>query len=107
MTSPLPSGAPMALGAVVDQLWARYAPVLDERIQALAEFHDQLERGGAPDQQAAAAVAHLLAGSLGSFGRAGSSEAAALESLLRQPRRLTPDEVAPYVRALAAAVGPA
>jgi hypothetical protein len=73
------------LDAVLAQLWAGFAPLARSRVEVVATYAAGLTTGqDDPDLRAdAATAAHKLAGALGSYGRDGSDEAAALELLLR------------------------
>lgn len=88
------------LDAVLAQLWAGFVPLARSRVEALERWlaaydagHDDVDL-----RAAAAAAAHKLAGALGSYGRAGSDDASALEVLLRGP--VTAAQARPYVVAL-------
>ncbi len=73
------------LDAVLDAMWAGFAPLARSRVDVIAAYAVTLPAG--PDDPGlraeAASAAHKLAGALGSYGRDGSDDAAALELLLQ------------------------
>lgn len=92
------------LDAVLAQMWAGFAPLARARVDAVELWLATYDAGrDDTDLRAdAASAAHKLAGALGSYGRAGSDDASALEVLLRGP--VTPEDVRPHVVALRKAV---
>ena len=71
----------MSLDDEIAAIWRRSLPAVRERL-ALVDAAAASPADATKRAQAAAA-AHKLAGSLGSFGKPGSAEAAALEAELR------------------------
>ena len=93
------------LDAVLAQMWAGFAPLARSRVEVVELWLATYDAGRDDDdlRAAAASAAHKLAGALGSYGRAGSDDASALEVLLRGP--VTPADVRAHVLALRCAVG--
>jgi hypothetical protein len=92
------------LDAVLAQMWAGFAPLARSRVEVVERWLATYDGGRDDDdlRAAAASAAHKLAGALGSYGRAGSDDASALEVLLRGP--VAPDDVRAHVLALRCAV---
>lgn len=86
--------------AFLDQMWARFAHLADERVAALEAYVAAARAGTQTEDQRAAAesAAHKLVGALGSYHRPGSDEAARAERLLIDRGAL--DELAPLVQRL-------
>jgi HPt (histidine-containing phosphotransfer) domain-containing protein len=74
------SGAPAKanLNQALDQLWVRFLPEIEERVNVLAAAAASLGQGklGTPEREAAHAAAHKLAGVLGTFGLVRGTELA-------------------------------
>lgn len=70
--------------AIIERMWRRYAGVAEQRVTVLEDVAEALATGTANEQQRreAAAAAHKLSGSLGTYGRPGSDEARTLEQLI-------------------------
>jgi HPt (histidine-containing phosphotransfer) domain-containing protein len=66
------------LNQVLDQLWVRFLPEIEERVNVIAAAAACLQRGklDATEREAAHAAAHKLAGVLGTFGLARGTELA-------------------------------
>jgi HPt (histidine-containing phosphotransfer) domain-containing protein len=66
------------LNQVLDQLWVRFLPEIEERVSVLAAAVASLQQGklDATEREAAHAAAHKLAGVLGTFGLARGTELA-------------------------------
>ena len=66
------------LNQVLDQLWVRFLPEIEERVNVLAAAAASLQRGklDATEREAAHSAAHKLAGVLGTFGLARGTELA-------------------------------
>ena len=77
------------LDAVLAQLWTGFAGLAATRVEVVEAYATALDAGrDDPDlREAAAGAAHMLAGALGSYGRQGSGDAAALEVVLRDAAR--------------------
>jgi HPt (histidine-containing phosphotransfer) domain-containing protein len=77
-----------ALAAALDRMWTRFRPEMIERVVSLEAAAAAFAAGSLtpPQQRSAAAVAHKLAGVLGTFGLAqGTALARELESLYSSP----------------------
>lgn len=93
------------LAAVLDRMWAGFAPLARSRVEVVAAYAAGLTTSGADDpalRAEAAAAAHKLAGALGSYGRDGSDDAAALELLLQGTALPDADQLAVHLAALRA-----
>lgn len=68
----------------LDQMWARYAYLADERVATMEAFLNAARDGSQTEEMRAVAqsAAHNLVGALGSYHRPGSAEAAQAERLL-------------------------
>ena len=93
MTAPDPQTA-----ALLAQMWERFRPLAQERLAALDRLVTALPAPSDDVRADAAAAAHKLAGSLGTYGRAGSDDARSLELLLKRGGDLA--EVPALVRRL-------
>lgn len=100
------TGGPPDLGLAVARMWALYAPAAVARVAVLRTYAGRLAAGtaGTQDRSAAAWAAHQLAGSLTTFGRPGSAEAAAVEVLLDGRGPVTAEDLQPYLSRLEQAV---
>lgn len=70
---------PQSNQALIAELWARFAPVIEERLTAIESLVSTVESGQSPsaDQITEARYAsHNLAGSLGSYGKPVGSDVA-------------------------------
>jgi HPt (histidine-containing phosphotransfer) domain-containing protein len=77
-----------ALSQALDGLWAKFLPLIEERVALLGSAAAAFAAGRLPAEevQAAGAAAHKLAGVLGSFGLArGTALARELETLYLSP----------------------
>lgn len=70
--------------AFLDQMWARFAHLADERVAAMEAYVSAAHSGSQTEEQRASAesAAHKLVGALSSYQRPGSDEAARAERLL-------------------------
>ncbi len=88
-----------AVEEALHDIWSRHQGLVEERIALIERAVAALaaQELQEPLREDALRAAHMLSGSLGTFGFAGASEAAgALEQELADPRR----EQAPIIRAL-------
>jgi hypothetical protein len=95
------------LDAVLAQLWAGFADLAATRVEVLEAYATVLSTGRDDPElrSAAAGAAHMLAGALGSYGRQGSDDAAAVEVMLRDATRAPDAEgVRTHVASLRCAV---
>jgi Hpt domain len=88
----------------LDEMWAKYSHIARQRVDDLERYVAAAQSGepGGDLRDAAEWAAHKLGGSLGSFRRAGSAEAAVAERLVRTHAPVA--DLAPVVRALRALI---
>jgi hypothetical protein len=88
----------------LDEMWAKYSHIAGQRVDDLERYVAAAQSGepGEDLRDAAEWAAHKLVGSLGSFRRAGSAEAAVAERLVRTHAPVA--DLAPVVRDLRALV---
>lgn len=94
------------LTAVIGELWQAFRPAAVGRVEVIEGYLQRLDTGldDPALRTAAASASHKLAGSLGSYLRPGSQQAADLEDLLRGAAAVHPEQLAPLVAALRTAV---
>jgi Hpt domain len=88
----------------LDEMWAKYSHIARQRMDDLERYVAAAQSGepGGDLRDAAERAAHKLVGSLGSFRRAGSAEAAVAERLVRTHAPVA--DLAPVVRDLRALI---
>ena len=88
----------------LDEMWAKYSAIARQRVDDLERYVAAAQTGepGEDLRHAAEWAAHKLVGSLGSFRRAGSAEAAVAERLVQTHAPVA--DLAPVVRALRALI---